>query len=57
MLAWTRSVSPNVVNYNIHYGLTSGVYTNMVAVGEKLGEMAMLLVCIKCQQREILPVK
>jgi hypothetical protein len=32
MTAWTPSISTNVVTYNIYYGGTSGVYTNMVSV-------------------------
>ena len=32
-LAWTASISTNVVGYKIYYGPASGVYTNTVAVG------------------------
>ena len=32
-LAWNRSTDPIVAGYNIHYGGTSGTYTNMVNAG------------------------
>ncbi|HXB60817.1 MAG TPA: fibronectin type III domain-containing protein [Candidatus Acidoferrales bacterium] len=32
-LGWSRSVSPNVVGYDIYYGGLSGIYTNKIVVG------------------------
>jgi hypothetical protein len=32
-LTWNPSPDPSVVGYNIYYGITNGVYTNMISVG------------------------
>jgi hypothetical protein len=32
-LAWNASSTPNPAGYNIHYGMTSGSYTNKLSVG------------------------
>ena len=32
-LTWNPSPDPSVVGYNIYYGITNGVFTNMVSVG------------------------
>lgn len=32
-LDWTPSLSPNLAGYNIDYGVTNGIYTQMVNVG------------------------
>ncbi|MGA2868861.1 MAG: hypothetical protein ABSF34_06860, partial [Verrucomicrobiota bacterium] len=29
-LTWNPSPDPSVVGYNIYYGITNGIYTNMV---------------------------
>jgi Fibronectin type III domain len=33
ILAWTPSLSPNTAGYDIYYGVTNGIYTQMVNVG------------------------
>lgn len=33
VLAWDKSPTPGVIGYRVHYGATSGTYTNRVAVG------------------------
>ena len=33
-LAWAPSLSTNTIGYNIYYGLTNGIYTQMVNVGK-----------------------
>ena len=32
-LTWNPSPDPSVVGYNIYYGITNGIYTNMISVG------------------------
>jgi hypothetical protein len=32
-LTWNPSPDPSVAGYNIYYGITNGIYTNMVSVG------------------------
>lgn len=32
-LAWAPSLSPDIAGYNIYYGVTSGIYSQMVNVG------------------------
>ncbi|MGH7978032.1 MAG: fibronectin type III domain-containing protein, partial [Limisphaerales bacterium] len=34
VLAWTPSMSPNIVGYNVYYGTVSGQYTNEIPVGD-----------------------
>ncbi len=31
--SWTASASPDVTNYNVYYGTTSGIYTNKTSIG------------------------